>query len=32
VPPAQVRVEGHTLDGMAFTLYDERATWDYVGK
>ena len=32
VPAAQVGLEGHTLSGMAFTLYDGRATWDYAGK
>jgi hypothetical protein len=32
VPAAQVGLEGHTLNGMAFTLYGGRATWDYAGK
>ena len=32
VPAAQVGLEGRTLNGMAFTLYDGRATWDYAGK
>ncbi len=32
VPAAQVGLEGHTLNGMAFTLYDGRATWDHAGK
>ena len=32
IPAAQVGLEGHTLNGMAFTLYGGRATWDYVGK
>jgi PKD repeat protein len=32
VPAAQVGLEGHTLNGMAFTLYGGRATWDYSGK
>ena len=32
VPAKQVGLEGSTVDGMAFTLYDGRATWDYVGK
>ena len=32
VPAAQVGLEGHTLTGMAFTLYGGRATWDYAGK
>jgi Big-like domain-containing protein/trimeric autotransporter adhesin len=32
VPASQVGLEGHTLDGMAFTLYNGRATWDYGGK
>ena len=25
-------LEGRTLKGMAYTLYDGRATWDYAGK
>jgi hypothetical protein len=32
VPAAQVGLEGHTLNGMAYTLYGGRATWDYAGK
>ena len=32
VPANIVGLEGTVLDGMAFTLYDGRATWDYVGK
>jgi hypothetical protein len=32
VPAAQVGLEGKTLNGMAYTLYDGRATWDYAGK
>ncbi len=32
VPAGVVELEGHTLNGMAFTLYDGRATWDYAGK
>jgi hypothetical protein len=32
VPAAQVGLEGRTLSGMAFTLYNGRATWDYAGK
>ncbi len=32
VPAAQVGLEGHTLNGMAYTLYNGRATWDYAGK
>jgi hypothetical protein len=32
VPAAQLGLEGHTLNGMAFTLYDGRATWDHAGK
>ena len=32
VPAAQVGLEGRTLNGMAFALYDGRATWDYAGK
>ena len=32
VPAAQVGLEGRVLDGMAFTLHDGRATWDYAGR
>jgi cellulose/xylan binding protein with CBM9 domain/fibronectin type III domain protein/galactose oxidase-like protein len=32
VPVSQVALEGHTLQGMAFTLYNGRATWDLAGK
>jgi hypothetical protein len=32
VPASAVGVEGVTLQGMAFTLYNGRATWDYAGK
>jgi hypothetical protein len=32
VPAAQVGLEGRTLNGMAFTLWNGRATWDYTGK
>ena len=32
VPAIQVGLEGKTLNGMAFTLYGGRATWDYAGK
>jgi len=32
VPASLVGLEGHTLNGMAFTLWDGRATWDRVGK
>jgi hypothetical protein len=32
IPAAQVGLEGRTLNGMAFTLYGGRATWDYAGK
>src|SRR6185437_8071555 len=32
VPASQVGLEGRTLSGMAFTLYNGRATWDYAGK
>jgi hypothetical protein len=32
VPAAQVGLEGRTLKGMAFTLYNGRASWDYAGK
>ncbi len=31
VPAAQVGLEGHTVNGMAFTLYNGRATWDLAG-
>ncbi len=31
-PASQVGLEGHTLTGMAYTLYNGRATWDYAGK
>jgi hypothetical protein len=32
VPASQVGLEGQTLNGMAFTLYGGRATWDHAGK
>jgi hypothetical protein len=32
VPASSVGLEGHVLNGMAFTLYGGRATWDHVGK
>lgn len=32
VPASQVGLESRTVDGMAFTLYDGRATWDRAGK
>ncbi|MDQ3804269.1 MAG: DUF1929 domain-containing protein [Acidobacteriota bacterium] len=32
VPASMVGLEGKTLNGMAFTLYDGRATWDKAGK
>lgn len=32
VPAASVGLEGRTVHGMAFTLYDGRATWDQAGK
>ena len=32
VPAAQVGLEGRMLNGMAYTLYNGRATWDYAGK
>ena len=32
VPATQVALEGSTLNGMAFTLYDGSATWDAAGK
>ena len=30
--PSLVGLEGRTLNGMAFTLYGGRATWDHAGK
>ncbi len=32
VPAALVGLEGRSVNGMAFTLYGGRATWDYAGK
>jgi len=32
VPAAKVGLEGKTLDGMAFTLFGGKATWDAAGK
>jgi hypothetical protein len=32
VPAALVGLEGRILNGMAYTLYDGRATWDIAGK
>ena len=32
VPASMVGLEGHTLSGMNFILYDGRASWDYTGK
>jgi len=32
VPASQVNLEGSTLKGMAFTLYNGRATWDAAGR
>ncbi|HKX61649.1 MAG TPA: hypothetical protein VJS65_07390, partial [Verrucomicrobiae bacterium] len=32
VPASAVGLEGRTLQGMAFTLFDGRATWDAAGK
>jgi len=32
VPASLVGLEGQTVDGMAFTLFDGRATWDQTGK
>ena len=32
VPASQVGLEGETVNGMAFTLYGGRATWDRAGK
>ena len=31
VPAALVDLEGHTVNGMSFTLYDGRAVWDHAG-
>ena len=32
VPASQVGLEGSALQGMAFSQFDGRATWDYAGK
>jgi hypothetical protein len=32
VPANLVGLEGRTVNGMAFTLFGGRATWDHVGK
>jgi hypothetical protein len=32
VPASQVGLSGKIINGMAFTLFDGRATWDYAGK
>ena len=32
VPASQVGLEGKTINGLAFTLYNGRATWDKAGK
>jgi len=32
VPANIVELEGHSLNGMAFSLNGGRATWDYAGK
>jgi len=32
VPASRVALEGSTLTGMAFSLFDGRATWDNAGK
>lgn len=32
IPPNQVGLNGRTVNGMAFTLYGGRATWDRAGK
>jgi len=32
VPANKVGLEGHTVNGMAFTLFDGQATWDRAGK
>ena len=31
VPASLLGLEGTALEGMAFSLYDGRATWDYTG-
>ena len=31
VPAALVGLEGSSVSGMAFSLYDGKATWDYAG-
>jgi hypothetical protein len=31
IPASRVGLEGVTVSGMAFTLFDGRATWDYAG-
>jgi len=31
-PVSAVGLEGATIDGMAFTLFNGRATWDRAGK
>jgi hypothetical protein len=32
IPAKDVGLEGQTVTGMTFSLYDGRATWDYAGK
>ena len=32
VPASSVGLEGRVLNGLAFTLYGGRATWDHAGK
>ena len=32
VPASALKLEGATLTGMSFMLYDGRATWDYAGR
>jgi hypothetical protein len=32
VPASAVGLEGHVVNGMAFTLFGGRATWDHAGK
>jgi len=32
VPASLVGLEGHVLNGMAFSLWNGRATWDHAGK
>src|SRR5947199_4753591 len=32
VPASQLGLEGRSLNGLAFSQFDGRATWDYAGK